>query len=267
MTMSPAARRIIARQQLQEARLELHQDASLRDLLELRLGEYLPGDVACLGRLVDVLTSHPLRAERWRALARGGQALAERDARGEMRADEADAFLADCTALLEPANLPAYRSHKPVRVPARQVDARLFRSPQPGEDDLVEAREKGVRLVVNLREESVASLALCRKLGLDYHAIPVPDQETPRFEQVLEFLEVVEARGPALVHCWAGRGRTGLFVACYRVWAGIELEEAIRVSDSEALSRGMRDVQRDFVREHAARLPRRRGTPAPPEPA
>lgn len=251
MAMTPSAQRILDRQQRLEARQELQRDPDLSELLDRRLGEYLPGDVASLARLVEVLATHPLAAERWRQLSRAGQRLVERDARGEARADEVDLFLGDCAELLVPTEQPAYRKATPVRIPAHQVDGLLYRSPQPGQNDLEEARGRGVRLVVNLREESTASEELCRKLGLDYHFLPVPDQSTPRLEQVREFLEVVQARGPALVHCWAGRGRTGLFVACYRVWRGVEAEEAIRLSDAEALSRGMRDVQRDFVRRQA----------------
>ncbi len=266
---SQAARRIIAKQQLLDARLELHKDAGLLDLLQTRLGQYLPGDVASLGRLVEVFAAHSLYAERWRELGRVGGALLERDVRGEARADEVDAYLAGCADLLvpvDPKDVPAYRDATPVPVPARKVDAWLYRSAQPRENDLAEVLSMGVKLVVNLREETPQGVdspesQMCVKLGLDYHRIPVTDQQTPAFEQVLEFIEVVEARGPALVHCWAGRGRTGLFVACYRLWRGVDLEEAIRISDGEAVSRGMRDTQRDWVRANAHRVPR---GPAPP---
>lgn len=261
--MDPASR-IVEKQQRLEARAELQQDSQLSELLEARLAGYLPGDVASFSRLVEVLTAHPLVARRWRDLSRQGQSLVVRDVRGEARAEEIDAFLAGCAELLVPV---PDRPVRPVRIPYRQVDDRLYRSPQPNQQLLSELRDRGLRLVVNLRQECDQSQNLCAELGLDYQALPVPDQETPALSQVLEFLRVVAERGPALVHCWAGRGRTGLFVACYRVWRGMELDLAIERSDGEAVSRGMREVQRAWVRENARLLPRAPELPGPPGPA
>lgn len=263
---SNAAQRIIAKQQLLDARVELQKDAALVELLATRLSQYLPGDVSSLGRLVEVFATREVRAERWKQLVRNGQALLERDVKGEARAEEVDDYLEACAQLLEPVAVPSYRDPTPVRIPAKRVDDWLYRSPQPREADLLELAPLGVRLVVNLREESPQSRDLCQKLGLDYHSIPVPDQQTPSLEQVLEFFQVVSERGPALVHCWAGRGRTGVFVTCYRLWRGMDLEEAIRVSDEEALSRGMRETQRDWVRANAPRVPRGPAAPKLPAP-
>lgn len=126
-----------------------------------------------------------------------------------------------------------------------RVDPWLYRSPQPRAESLQE-----IRRVVNLRQESQLSQALCQQLGLSYISIPVPDQQTPQLDQVLQFLRLFQEPQTTLVHCFAGQGRTGLFVACYRIWRGIDVESAIAITDREVGSRGMRPHQRDWVRQH-----------------
>lgn len=135
-----------------------------------------------------------------------------------------------------------------------QVDAGLFRSPQPRLTALEHLKSQhGLTGVVNLREESQDSQALCAQAGLDYHWIPVEDMQVPRVEQVQEFLERVTS-GVTLVHCWAGQGRTGLFVACYRIARGWEVTAAIEGTDQEIYSRGMREGQREWVRHWASAI-------------
>ncbi|MCE7869404.1 hypothetical protein DYH09_03395 [bacterium CPR1] len=254
--------RIVTRQQNLQARHEIHQNQQLLELLTMRVDGYQPGSVALLGQLVEVLVTTPLAVERWRQLSREGQRLLEREVRGEALAGEVDFFLAAIRELLvppEPRKEPAYRDYCPPNTPARlvrKVDDWLYRSPQPSLADLTALREQGLKLVVNLRQESEQSAEHCRELSLDYHFLSVPDQCVPQVGQVLDFLRQVQARGPALVHCWAGQGRTGVFVACYRLARGIELEEAVALSDREAVTRGMREHQREWVRQVAPSIPR-----------
>ena len=131
-----------------------------------------------------------------------------------------------------------------------QVDARLLRSPQPRLSGLRYLKETyALTGLINLREESQESQQLCQELELDYHWIPVEDMKTPQPEQVKQFLGISQM-GVNLIHCEAGQGRTGLFVAAYRLAAGWALDEAIARTDAEIFSRGMRPGQRLWLRQH-----------------
>lgn len=130
-----------------------------------------------------------------------------------------------------------------------KVDRWLYRFRQPKAESL-----EGMQRVVNLRQESELSQELCQPLGLEYHWLPVPDMQTPHLDQVLTFLGLFVQPQVTLVHCFAGQGRTGLFVACYRIWRGLAVEQAIALTDREIGSRGMREHQREWVREHAGQL-------------
>lgn len=266
-----AGRQILDKQQKLQARQELQGHLELVALLQARLNDYQPGTPSGLENLIELFLTHPLQAPHWRQLARSGQILLRRDRAGAALASEVDTFLAQVAELLIPVEIkppPPYRdySHQARQAAslvcpqdtgfggarsAIRVDPHLWRSPQPSQEDLAHLQERGLKLVVNLREENPVSHTHCGQLGLDYHYLPVPDQKVPRLDQVLEFLRVVQERGPALVHCWAGRGRTGIFVACYRIWRGVEPEQALGQTDSEGLNRGMRDHQREWVRAHA----------------
>jgi len=129
-----------------------------------------------------------------------------------------------------------------------KVDERLWRSGQPKLLDVADNKALGLGALVNLREEAKDSGDYARELELGYLHIPVPDQQCPAPRQVEQFLEFMrDFPGLVLVHCHAGQGRTGIFVACYRIAQGVAPEEAVRVTDAEIRMRGMRPHQREWV--------------------
>ena len=139
-------------------------------------------------------------------------------------------------------------------LPISQVSKDLYRSPQPDFEDFLRLKSHGIRSVVNLREEAVESEFFARQAGMNYLHISVVDWETPSAEQIKTFIDFLadEQNRPALIHCQAGVGRTGTFVACYRISQGMPIEEALTLTNSETPLPGiiMNAIQHDFVRKY-----------------
>lgn len=111
-----------------------------------------------------------------------------------------------------------------------EVSPTLYRGAQPTEEGFRTLASYGVKTVINLRDSDDArEAALVRGAGMAYVHLPwdaarVTEAEAEQFLAVLG-----EAQGPVFVHCLAGRDRTGLAVAAYRVRVqGWTLEAALR---------------------------------------
>ena len=99
------------------------------------------------------------------------------------------------------------------------------------DEDLEALRDDhGVKTVVSLTESPLDADRLAQ-FDLDYHHLPVADFTAPApavIDRVVDLARVAEHTGNAvMVHCAAGRGRTGTVLACVLVSRGLEADDAI----------------------------------------
>jgi protein tyrosine/serine phosphatase len=100
-----------------------------------------------------------------------------------------------------------------------QMDERFYRGSQPSAEDYKALKELGIDTVIDLRKDSEAySKATVESLGMKYVNIPMTGWTT-KDESVAEFLKVIndQSSGEVYVHCAAGKHRTGLVGAIYRL--------------------------------------------------
>jgi protein-tyrosine phosphatase len=79
--------------------------------------------------------------------------------------------------------------------------------------------KQGFKGVVNLCAENDNDTAPAAKSGLNSLHVPIIDNTTPTEGQMKQFLDFATnpANQPAYVHCEAGKGRTGVATAAYRM--------------------------------------------------
>lgn len=141
------------------------------------------------------------------------------------------------------------------------IDDQVAGMPLPGsrrplEEDLLFLRDQGIDALVSLTETPVSPEALGHH-GIEPLHLPVPDYHAPTQEQLDAYVGAVQgwmSEGRRVgTHCFAGRGRTGTFLAALFVARGMDAEAAI--AEVRRLRPGSieTDAQEEAVREFAAR--------------
>jgi tyrosine-protein phosphatase SIW14 len=97
-----------------------------------------------------------------------------------------------------------------------QVDADVYRSEQPTRRGFEEIRAKGIKTIINLRNDH-SDAALVEGLGLELVEIPTTAWGFSEDDLVKVLKAVQAAPKPVLIHCERGADRTGVVIAMYRV--------------------------------------------------
>lgn len=100
-----------------------------------------------------------------------------------------------------------------------QMDERFYRGSQPTAEQYKALKEMGIDTVIDLRKDSEDySKSTVESLGMKYVHVPMTGWTT-RDESVDDFLTAINdpANGEVYVHCAAGKHRTGLVGAIYRL--------------------------------------------------
>jgi len=110
---------------------------------------------------------------------------------------------------------------------------RLAGLPGPAymEWDFARLRKMGFSVVVSLECNRLNTFEI-EDAGFEHKKICVEDFTPPTLDQVDEFVSFVEAKlaegKKVLVHCFAGRGRTGTMLAAFLIHRGMSSDAAIR---------------------------------------
>ena len=105
----------------------------------------------------------------------------------------------------------------------QKVDDHVYRGAQPTNNGFKDLAERGIKMVVDLRDIGEHSQADEQKavtdLGMQYVSIPMQGMSTPKDKQIAAVLALLNdvRSGPVFVHCRRGADRTGTVIALYRM--------------------------------------------------
>ncbi|MCI0617406.1 dual specificity protein phosphatase family protein [bacterium] len=102
-----------------------------------------------------------------------------------------------------------------------RIDDHYYRGAQPQNRDYQDLATLGIRSVITLTSDDTDpnEKTMVEKTGMRYYQISMDSKIPPTPLQLAEFLQIVNDRDnqPVYVHCAAGKHRTGVMTAAYRL--------------------------------------------------
>ena len=153
------------------------------------------------------------------------------------------------------------RSHYKTAPPAcdipnfKEVSPTFLRGGQPDQEGLDWLSAHGAGLEIDLRgSDRDNAWNPPSHYPLKMYRIAIEDFHSPTFEQVEEFIDVIDQASAnqekVFVHCKAGIGRTGLMTACWKVSQGMTAEKALQAERINSYHGCLKQEQ--FVRDFEA---------------
>jgi uncharacterized protein (TIGR01244 family) len=134
----------------------------------------------------------------------------------------------------------------------KQVDDDFFIGPQPTRQDLDDARQQGVRTVVDFRlptETASPNADLARDAGLEYVNIPV-NRAALSTDQIGEFETAMQQHaGPYLVHCATGARAALMLVLARARQQGWSAQRAFEEAEAMGFNLRISEEFSNFVRQ------------------
>ncbi|HSE40262.1 MAG TPA: dual specificity protein phosphatase family protein [Acidobacteriota bacterium] len=102
-----------------------------------------------------------------------------------------------------------------------RIDEQYFRGAQPKNHDYEDLAALGIKTVITLTNSDTDpnEKVMVENAGMKYYQIPMDSHTPPADSQLAEFLRLVNdpESYPVYVHCAAGKHRTGVMTAIYRM--------------------------------------------------
>jgi rhodanese/phosphatase family protein len=160
---------------------------------------------------------------------------------------------------LETVPLLHFLSQYPVTAYTYPISPVLSRGERPSLAKLRDLAGQGYRRTVSLCAETKGGdTPLITRAGLtgtlETAHVPIVDMHNPTLAQVVQLLDLLTAPGAprTYLHCEAGRCRTGVMVACYRM-AVMGWDEAAAFTEAENFGCSV-PLQRAFIEKFAIQL-------------
>lgn len=135
----------------------------------------------------------------------------------------------------------------------------VFRGSQPSRQGFDRLRDRGVRTVIDLRNDSVGwESSYVLGLGMDYINIAInpytatPEQLNAAVEQFLRIMNDPRNQ-PVFIHCEHGSDRTGMMLAIYRIQQGWSFEQAYQEMRFMGFNVNFENLRRQVENYYATR--------------